>query len=72
MCVLLILGLFPRVSSCVAFAKSRAEEIDRGYRVEACNSSALGKSAADTNAVTGGCTFVGFLCFSFDEMYVVM
>lgn len=63
------------VSACigsVAFAKSRTEKIDRGYRFKTCNSSALDKSISDTNTITSSYTFLGFLCFTSDEIFDVM
>lgn len=56
----------------VAFAESRAEKIDRGYRFKTCNSSALDKSISDTNTSSSSYTFLGFLCFTPDEIYDVI
>ena len=63
------------VSACVgsiAFAKSRPEKIDGGYRFTTYNSSEPDKSISDTNSTTGSYTFLGFLCFTPDEIYDVI
>lgn len=46
--------------------KARRGKIDRGYRIETCNSSSLDKSISDTNSITGSYTFFprDFLCFT--------
>lgn len=55
------------------FAKSGSKMIDRGYRFETCNSSALDKSISDINTVTSSYTLLGFcLCFTTDEISYVM
>ncbi len=73
-CVCVHMSFVLLISACigsVAFAKSRTEKIDRGYRFKTCNSSALDKSISDTNTITSSYTFLGFLCFTPDEIFNV-
>lgn len=72
MSVVLLIFCVPVCVGSVACATSRTEKIDRGYRFKTCNSSALDKSISDINTITSSYTFLGFLCFTPDEIFDVI